>query len=271
MAIEDALTALAEHAADVIPRLDAARRRELRNLITEIGGEDHTGAVIRITQLLVGALPPEHPVRRALAQGYLYSSAPPDWSAIRAELIAEIMADSFYAEPDAGQRHDPPGLAAHGAETAEDVRPGGTGTTAGILGDGADTAADTVADTVADTASVTPEGILAAVTDRLLRAPALTEDEVRLRGVDPADPALLRLDRPGGGRQWPSFQFGPDGAPLPVVQIVNTLLGAEADPLGVADWWLGANPWLDGQPSDLIGHIPDELVLRAAHAVIEEV
>jgi hypothetical protein len=279
MAIEDALTALAEHAADVIPRLDAARRRELRNLITEIGGEDHTGAVIRITQLLVGTLPPEHPVRRALAQGYLYSSAPPDWSAIRAELIAEIMADSFYAEPDADAKHDPPGLAAHGAETAEDVRPGGTGTTAGILGDGADTAADTVADTVADTpaataaatASATPEGILAAVTDRLLRAPALTEDEVRLRGADPADPALLRLDRPGGGRQWPSFQFGPDGALLPVVQIVNTLLGAEADPLGVADWWLGANPWLDGQPSDLIGHIPDELVLRAAHAVIEEV
>jgi hypothetical protein len=271
MAIEDALTALAEHAADVIPRLDAARRRELRNLITEIGGEDHTGAVIRITQLLVGTLPPEHLVRRALAQGYLYSSAPPDWSAIRAELIAAIVADSFYAEPDAGQQHDPPGLAAHGAGTAEDVRPGGTGTTAGILGDGADTAAHTVADTPAATASVTPEGILAAVTDRLLRAPALTEDEVRLRGADPADPALLRLDRPGGGRQWPSFQFGPDGAPLRVVQIVNTLLGAEADPLGVADWWLGANPWLDGQPSDLIGHIPDELVLRAAHAVIEEV
>jgi hypothetical protein len=229
MAIEDALIALAEHSDDVISRLDDARRRELQNLITEIGGDDHTGAVIRITQLLVGILPPEHPVRRALAQGYLYSSAPRDWSAIRAELIAEIVANSFYAEPHAAA--DPP----------------------------------------VATASMTPEGILAAVTDRLLRAPALTEEEVRLRGADPADPALLRLDRPGGGRQWPSFQFGPDGAPLRVVQIVNTMLGAEADPLGVADWWLGANPWLDGQPSDLIGHIPDELVLRAAHAVIEEV
>jgi hypothetical protein len=252
MAIEDALTALAEHSDDVISRLDDARRRELRNLITEIGGDDHTSAVIRITQLLVGTLPPEHPVRRALAQGYLYSSAPRDWSAIRAELIAEIVANSLYAEPDADQQHEPPPPAGDDADT-----------TAGILGDGASAAAST--------ASMAPEGILAAVTDRLLRAPALTEEEVRLRGADPADPALLRLDRPGGGRQWPSFQFGPDGAPLRVVQIVNTMLGAEADPLGVADWWLGANPWLDGQPSDLIGHIPDELVLRAAHAVIEEV
>jgi hypothetical protein len=49
------------------------------------------------------------------------------------------------------------------------------------------------------------------------------------------------------------------------------MLGAETDPLGVADWWLGVNPWLDGRPSDLIGDVPDEILLRAARAVTEEV
>jgi hypothetical protein len=41
--------------------------------------------------------------------------------------------------------------------------------------------------------------------------------------------------------------------------------------MGVADWWLGVNPWLDGRPSDLVGDVPDELLLRAARAVTEEV
>ncbi|MGH3278213.1 MAG: hypothetical protein ACRDNW_03655, partial [Trebonia sp.] len=98
-----------------------------------------------------------------------------------------------------------------------------------------------------------------------------TEDEVRLRGADPADPGLIRLDRPDGGQRWPSFQFTPGGGPVPVVRAVNTMLGADTDPLGVADWWLGVNAWLDGRPSDLIGDVPDEFLLRAARAVTEEV
>lgn len=117
----------------------------------------------------------------------------------------------------------------------------------------------------------TPESILAEVTVRLLRVPALTENEIRLRGADPADPGLIRLDRPDGGRQWPSFQFTRDGGPLPVVAAVNTMLGAETDPLGVCDWWFGVNAWLHGRPSDLIGEVPDELLLRAARAVTQEV
>jgi hypothetical protein len=119
-------------------------------------------------------------------------------------------------------------------------------------------------------ASAAPGTILAEVANRLLRAPSLTEDEVRLRGVEPADPDVVRLKRPDGERQWPSFQFAQAGGLLPVVRTVNELLGAATDPLGVADWWLGVNAWLDARPSELIG-VRDELIIRAARAVAEEV
>jgi hypothetical protein len=113
--------------------------------------------------------------------------------------------------------------------------------------------------------------ILRKVTDRLLTAPALTEQEVRQRGVDTEDPGLIWLDRADGGRQWPEFQFAPAGEPLSVVRVVNQLLGAVEDPVGVADWWLSRNVWLDGQPSLLIGSVPDDLLVRAARVVGSEV
>ena len=107
------------------------------------------------------------------------------------------------------------------------------------------------------------ELILRSVAGRLLRAPALSEDQVRQRGADPADPGLIRLDRPDGGQQWPEFQFAPGRGPWPVVREVNQLLEAAAYPLGAADWWLSRNGWLDGQPSQLIGTIPDDHLVRA--------
>jgi len=57
--------------------------------------------------------------------------------------------------------------------------------------------------------------ILRIVTERLLAAPALSEQQVRERGTDPADPGLIRLARPGGGHQWPAFQFHPRGRAVP--------------------------------------------------------
>jgi len=218
MTVEDAIAALREHWDDVVSRLDAGRAQELRAMIAEIGGTGHARAITRITELLTEELPPAHPVRRALARGYLYAAARPDWLVLRE------------------------GLLTAGQVPAAAPGPGGD-----------------------------PGEILAEVTARLLRAPALTEDEVRLRGADPADPSLIRLDRPDGGRQWPSFQFAPGTGPLPVVQAVNEMLGAATDPLGAADWWLGANAWLDGRPSELVGSVPDELLVRAARAVAEEV
>lgn len=115
------------------------------------------------------------------------------------------------------------------------------------------------------------ELILRQVADRLLRAPALAEDEVRRRGVDPADPGLIRLDRADGGQQWPAFQFAPGGGPLPVVREVNRLLDAAGFPLGAADWWLSRNGWLGDQPSQLIGKVPDDHLIRAAFAIRSEV
>lgn len=226
------MAALSDHWDDVISRLDAARAQELRDLVVEVGGTGHTSAVTRITQLLVRELPPIHPVRRALSKGYLLQSPRADWLALRKGLLAA--AGAALAETPASGSGE-----------------GNDGTTTG--------------------GGEAPENILAEVTDRLLRAPALTETEVRLRGADPADPGLIRLDHPSGGQQWPRFQFAQDDGPLPVVRTVNIMLGAETDPLGVADWWLGANAWLDGRPSDLIGDVPDELLLRAARAIIEEV
>lgn len=113
--------------------------------------------------------------------------------------------------------------------------------------------------------------ILQVVTGRLLAAPALSEQQVRQRGADPADPGLIRLTRADGGDQWPLFQFKPGAGPLPVVLTINILLNAATDPVGVADWWLSRNGWLEGRPSDLLGRVPDEALLSAARAVGSEV
>lgn len=216
MAVEEAILALRDHWDDVVSRLGPARSQALRGLLEELGGPDHRRAVTAIADLLVEELPPDHPVRRALAQGYLFAPAVADWSALKVSLHA-LAWPLLDADP-------------------------GTG------------------------GSILPD-----VVARLLRAPAFTEDEVRRRGADPADPGLIRLDRPGGGGQWPEFQFIADGGPLPVVRAVNQLLQAASDPVGAADWWLSRNAWLDGQPSFLIGVVPDDHLVRAARAVGAEV
>jgi hypothetical protein len=110
--------------------------------------------------------------------------------------------------------------------------------------------------------------ILRTVTGRVLAAPAYTEQEVRRFGADPEDPVLIRLEGPDGGRQWPAFQFdaGQTGV-FAVVRIINAMLGAAADPIGVADWWLSRNAWLNAQPSLLLGRGADDRLLSAASAV----
>jgi hypothetical protein len=216
MAVEDAIRALRDHWDDVVSRLDEQRSQELRELVADLGSPGHQRAVARLADLLVEELPPDHPVRRALAQGYLFAPpTAPDWTELRVSL------EALAWPPEDG---------------------------AGV-----------------------GEPVLAAVLDRLLRTPALTEDEVRQRGADPADPDLIRLDRRGGGRQWPAFQFAPGAGPLAVVRVVNDLLDAAGDPVGAADWWLSRNAWLGGQPSLLIGVVPDDHLVRAARALSAEV
>jgi hypothetical protein len=112
-----------------------------------------------------------------------------------------------------------------------------------------------------------PEEVAFWATRRILESPALTEDDLRMIGHDPADTELIHLERHDGGRQWPDFQFGADGSPVPIVLTINRILDVEEDPWGVADWWLGRNAWLDGVPARLLGRVPDDVLVSAARAV----
>ncbi len=55
-----------------------------------------------------------------------------------------------------------------------------------------------------------------------------------------------------------------------MVVAVNRLLDADDDPWGVADWWLGANAWLDAVPARLLGTPGEHGLLAAARAEIAE-
>ncbi|MFD8698508.1 DUF3168 domain-containing protein [Kitasatospora purpeofusca] len=107
--------------------------------------------------------------------------------------------------------------------------------------------------------------------DWLLAADSVSAADYRSGGHDPADPDLIRLTDRQGTVRLPSFQFdGASGRPLPVVVAVNRLLDADDDPWGVADWWLGANAWLDAVPARLLGTPAEHGLLAAARAEIAE-
>ncbi|WP_405003260.1 hypothetical protein OHV13_01730 [Kitasatospora purpeofusca] len=107
--------------------------------------------------------------------------------------------------------------------------------------------------------------------DWLLAADSVSAADYRADGHDPADPDLIRLTDRQGAVRLPSFQFdGASGRPLPVVVAVNRLLDADDDPWGVADWWLGANTWLDAVPARLLGTPGEHGLLAAARAEIAE-
>jgi hypothetical protein len=116
----------------------------------------------------------------------------------------------------------------------------------------------------------TPEEVMRLAKERLLSAPALTEAELRGRGLDPDDATLIRLDRPDGTAQWPAFQFGPDGRPHELVRNVNQLLAVADDPWGVADWWLGYNGWLRTEPVQLIGQVDGQELVDVARYELSE-
>ncbi|WP_159394252.1 hypothetical protein [Streptomyces sp. NRRL S-495] len=107
--------------------------------------------------------------------------------------------------------------------------------------------------------------------DWLLAADSVSAADYRAGGHDPADPDLIRLTDRQGTVRLPSFQFdGASGRPLPVVVAVNRLLDADDDPWGVADWWLGANAWLDAVPARLLGTPGEHGLLAAARAEIAD-
>src|SRR5258708_7457187 len=75
--------------------------------------------------------------------------------------------------------------------------------------------------------------------------PLITEAELVARGGNPASHDLLRLETVDSV-VFPAFQFIGDGGTIrPIVVEINRKLNAHGDPLGVADWWLGAFPYHD--------------------------
>jgi hypothetical protein len=230
MAIEDAIKALPEHLDDVLAQLGAEKAAELTELLGRLDppGSDERQVLTRISGLLVAGLPARHPVRRALAGGYLLAPSAVDLAEVAAVLRQRLGAGAAAAVAGVVRASGPPAVSE----------------------------------------------ILRAVTVRLLAAPAYSEEEVRTHGANPEDPALIRLRRLDGGVQWPAFQFAPGRAgPHPVVRVINGMLGAAADPVGAAGWWLSKNGWLDAQPSLLLGRgrDADDQLISAARAVGSEV
>ncbi|MEI5103899.1 hypothetical protein RB200_42270 [Streptomyces sp. PmtG] len=112
--------------------------------------------------------------------------------------------------------------------------------------------------------------VLGPVRDRLLAAPAWDAAAVRRRGGRPDAPGLIRLPGVGGRARLPRFQFAGDARPLPVVVEVNTVLEADRDPWGAADWWLSGNAWLGDRPASLLGTGGEARLADTARLLMEE-
>jgi hypothetical protein len=125
------------------------------------------------------------------------------------------------------------------------------------------TTCDTLRVRLASDAVPTIEQVHERASAWLLAADAVTERELQARGVDPWDRYLIRLDGAHGHVQWPAFQFGPHRK---LIRRINGILDAADDPWGAADWWLGEHAGLAGVPAELLGRLPDQVLVHAAEA-----
>jgi hypothetical protein len=109
-----------------------------------------------------------------------------------------------------------------------------------------------------------PETPWQGVRHRLLDTDTLSVPELVAAGGDPEVAHLIRLEDDDGRTRYPAFQFEPRGRPRPVVLAVNTILDADADPWGAADWWLCPHAWLRAVPADLVDRVDDHLLIDTA-------
>ncbi|MFJ4091059.1 hypothetical protein ACIPYS_05700 [Kitasatospora sp. NPDC089913] len=233
MALTDVLDVLREHWDEVREYLDESARAAVVALL-DAPSADPERTARRIVRLVLAALPDGHPVRAALDDSVRYSRAVRVESANR-DAVLQVLG-LVRGRADGGRQADAgrPGMP---PEPEADALPGPP--------DDAD--------------------------DWLLAADSVSAADYRSGGHDPADPDLIRLTDRQGTVRLPSFQFdGASGRPLPVVVAVNRLLDADDDPWGVADWWLGANAWLDAVPARLLGTPGEHGLLAAARAEIAE-
>jgi hypothetical protein len=228
------LRALAEHWDDVLRLASDDQRELLRGLVAGTVEPDPIDARAMLADVLLVVLPADHPLVDVLRTGTLLSTGHGSVAEVEVSL-RRLRSLVLVPEPPA----EPPRAPAH--------RPA-AGPAPGPVLDEFDRE----------------------VRARLLALPALSPDELRERGVDPAGTGLIRLVRQDLEVQLPAFQFSGAGRPWPVVLEVNGLLNATADPWGVMCWWVDPHAGLDLAPVDLLGQGRDRLLVRAAAAVGDE-
>lgn len=106
--------------------------------------------------------------------------------------------------------------------------------------------------------------VLGPVRRRLLQEPSSDWAD------DVMDRRLIVLSGEDGRRRAPLFQFEAGTMPWQVVLEVNSVLRADIDPWGAADWWLSRTPWWDGTPAGLLGRGRDPELLGAARALVAD-
>ena len=230
------LRAVAASWDDIQRHADPRQRKRLAALVAGMAEPDADEARAALADELLDILPPGHPVSQLLRATPMYSDEP----SARSE-----------------------------AELADDLRRLSTLVSAGSLAVPA--AAAAVSATVSAAAGTGPPGgdFDRQVQARLLALPSLSADDPRSLAVAP-DPALIRLPRPDGTAQLPAFQFGPSGAPWPVVREINELLDAAGDPWGIACWWVDPHERLDTAPAALLGRDEDAVLRLAAKTAGED-
>ncbi|MER7705064.1 hypothetical protein ABTX81_19485 [Kitasatospora sp. NPDC097605] len=259
---EIVLATLRAHWDEIWESIDERSRAALAELVADTTG-DPTRVARRIIRLVLSALPDGHPVRGLFGDSVRFT-------------------------------HGHIGIVVHGdGDSMGTIQTGA----AALLRSSSSKAGATPPNRIAPQAGATPPNHAAAqagatppdratppdgappgdsapppdADDWLLAADSVSAADYRAGGHDPGDPDLIRLTDRQGTVRLPAFQFdGASGRPLPVVVAVNRLLDADDDPWGVADWWLGANAWLEAVPARLLGTTGEHALLAAARAEIAE-
>jgi hypothetical protein len=243
--LRDAVEAITTHWTEVSRLLDALERAQVVEIMADADA-DPEAAADELRDLIKPHLPPGHPVREALTPTGLRfhpgQSTAAERPALRASLrrLHGILAAEGFTEPaGAGPREAPSG--------------------GGVAGDPASVPRPAV-----------PPPYRPDADDAWL----LAEPAHPAAGLDLAPGqvvGLIVLTDEHGVERAPAFQLDPrTGSPYPVVVEINRLLSADEDPWGAADWWLGANVWLDAPPARLLGTGADHALLSAARAEIPE-
>ncbi len=229
------LRAIAQHWDEILAAASEEQRDRLRALVAGTAEPDPAEARAALADELLDVLPPDHPVIQILRVGVMYSAGVEDPPVT--ELADWLLWLSELVLP-AGESAWNQVRSTPGEPRAEQSEP-----------------------PLADDFS-------RRVKARLLSLPSVATGDAGY--FDSAASHLIRLARPDRSWQVPSFQFAEAGLPWPIVQEVNELLDAAADPWGVTCWWVDPHERLNAAPAELLGTGQDQLLRRAAMAVGEE-